>query len=155
MRFLNLEIKIECHLSFSHSFNNKIIHINVFTYWHRETQYFQLSNIESRLNLAKIFSKFWQIKNKQTNKQKTPQVTSGSIKGAWGICSPPPVRRKKWPKSVIFGKFWDFCPLRIAFFPLNAPHKNKQTNKQTKQNKTKSGAATAGHHGLKFWSLIN
>ena len=60
-------------------------------------------------------------------------VFSGGIKGgALGenppsrrLCSPlaPPVRRKKWPKSVIFGKFLDFCPLRIAFCPLDAPHK--------------------------------
>ena len=36
---------------------------------------------------------------------------------------PPPVRRNKWPKSSIFGKFSDFCPLRIAFCPLDAPTK--------------------------------
>ena len=28
-----------------------------------------------------------------------------------------PIRRKKWPKSVIFSKFVYFCPLRIAFSP--------------------------------------
>ena len=53
--------------------------------------------------------------------------------GAWGkmppsrrLCPPlppPPVRRIKWPKSAIFGKCLDFCPLRIAFCPLDAPHK--------------------------------
>ena len=52
--------------------------------------------------------------------------------GAWGSkCPPvggsaPPVRRKKWPKSAIFGKFLDFCPLRIAFCPLDAPPKKKK-----------------------------
>ena len=61
---------------------------------------------------------------------------SGGIKGGGhgGICPPPPVggssphlpppvRRKKWPKSAIFGNFLDFCSLRVAFFPLDAPHK--------------------------------
>ena len=52
--------------------------------------------------------------------------------GAWRANAPqlealpptcPPVRRKKWQKSAIFGKILDFCPLRIAFFPLDAPHK--------------------------------
>ena len=33
----------------------------------------------------------------------------------------PPVRRKKWPKSAIFGNFFDFCPLRNVFCPLDAP----------------------------------
>ena len=36
---------------------------------------------------------------------------------------PPPVRRNKWPKSSIFGKFLVFCPLRITFCPLDAPTK--------------------------------
>ena len=36
----------------------------------------------------------------------------------------PPIRWKKWSKSAIFGKFLNFCPLRIAFCPLDAPHKN-------------------------------
>ena len=35
----------------------------------------------------------------------------------------PPSQKKKLPKSAIFGKFLDFCPLRIAFCPLDAPHK--------------------------------
>ena len=42
------------------------------------------------------------------------------------LCPPP---RKKWPKSAIFGKILDFCPLRNAFCP-SMPTKNKQTNKQ-------------------------
>ena len=78
-----MEIKMECLLSFSHSFNNKkciFICINLFMFWHRPTQYFQLSNIESKLNLAKIASKFWGIrvkkkKKKKKKKGKKPQVT--------------------------------------------------------------------------------
>ena len=63
-------------------------------------------------------------------------VISGGIKGegdgAFALpqsealpphLSPPPRQKKKWPKSVIFGKFLNFCPLRIAFFPLDAPTK--------------------------------
>ena len=48
----------------------------------------------------------------------------------------PPVRRKKLPKSAIFGKFLDFCPLRITFCPLDAPPQKI------------SGAATAENRGL-------
>ena len=29
----------------------------------------------------------------------------------------PPSEGKKWPKSAIFSKFVDFCPLRITFCP--------------------------------------
>ena len=55
--------------------------------------------------------------------------SGGIMGGHGGKCPPsealpptcPPLRRKKWPKSAIFGKFLDFCPLRIAFCPLNAP----------------------------------
>ena len=63
-----------------------------------------------------------------------PFVYSGGIKGGgMGENAPPPppskalpplappVRRKKWLKSAIFGNFLDFCPLRIAFCPLDAP----------------------------------
>ena len=60
-------------------------------------------------------------------------TVAASRGGAWGgKCPPvggsappfdPPVRRKTWPKSAIFGKFLDFGPLRIAFCPLDAPHK--------------------------------
>ena len=53
---------------------------------------------------------------------------SGGIKGggmgqseALAPFAPPPSQKKKWPKSVIFGKFMDFGPLRIAFCPLDAP----------------------------------
>ena len=47
----------------------------------------------------------------------------GGGHGASPQALPPPphlpqVRRKK---SAIFGKFLDFCPLRIAFFPHDAP----------------------------------
>ena len=57
---------------------------------------------------------------------------SGGIKGGMGAFPPPsqrlcpplsPVRKKKWPKSAIFGKFLDFCPLRITFCPLMPPQK--------------------------------
>ena len=68
--------------------------------------------------------------------------------GAWeGICpppskallplapSPPPlVQRIKWQKSSIFDKFLDFCPLRNAIFPLNAPTL-KKSGAATKWNK--------------------
>ena len=37
----------------------------------------------------------------------------------------PPVRRKKWPKSAIFGICFHFCPLRNAFHPFNAPPKKQ------------------------------
>ena len=56
-------------------------------------------------------------------------MISGGIKRAWGgICPPsealpptcPPVRRNKWQKSAIFGKFLDFFHLGNEFFPLNA-----------------------------------
>ena len=61
-------------------------------------------------------------------------IDSGGIKGRHGGIYPPPprqklcphlppVRRKKWPKSAIFGKFLDFCPLRIAFPPRCPPPK--------------------------------
>ena len=59
-------------------------------------------------------------------------ICSGGIKGGMGAFAPqsealpptcPPVRRKKWPKSAIFGNILDFCPLRNVFFPLDAPHK--------------------------------
>ena len=51
--------------------------------------------------------------------------------GTWDICLPvggsfphlPPSQKKKWPKSAIFGKLVDFCPLRNAFCPLDAPTK--------------------------------
>ena len=59
---------------------------------------------------------------------------SGGIKGGGMGHFPPPSLRpcpplspqseaKKWSKSAIFGKFLNFCPLRNAFFPLDAPHK--------------------------------
>ena len=53
---------------------------------------------------------------------------SGGIKGGMGAFAPQskallPVRRKKWPKSAIFGNFLDFYSLRITFCPLDAPHK--------------------------------
>ena len=47
-----------------------------------------------------------------------------------GVFAPPPSealpplspsQKKKWPKSAIFDKILDFCPLRIAFCPLDAP----------------------------------
>ena len=59
-------------------------------------------------------------------------IHSGSTKGGIGGIFPqlealppldPTVRRKKWQKSAIFGKFLDFCPLREAFCPLDAPTK--------------------------------
>ena len=53
--------------------------------------------------------------------------------GAWGAkcsrvggSSPPPLAPQSEEKIVKishFGKFLDFCPLRIAFCPLDAPHK--------------------------------
>ena len=61
--------------------------------------------------------------------------------GAWGgICPyPPPTRRgsspsqkKKWQKSATFHKFFDFCPLRNAFCPLNALLKKTNKQKQKK-----------------------
>ena len=69
-------------------------------------------------------------------------------RGAWlTFASPPPsealpptcslVRRKKLPKSAIFNKFLDFCPLRIVFCPLDAT-----TKKKKKKKKKNSGAAT-------------
>ena len=58
-------------------------------------------------------------------------ISSGGIKGGMGENTPqsealPPSQKKKRPKSAIFGKFLDFCPLRIAFCPLDAPHKKKK-----------------------------
>ena len=48
--------------------------------------------------------------------------------GAWGHLHPQlealptyPSQKKKWPKSAIFWKVLNFCPLRIAFCPLDAP----------------------------------
>ena len=75
-------------------------------------------------------------------------ICSGCIKGPWGHLPPiggsapptcPPIERKKWSKSVIFGKFFDFCPLRNAFCPLDAPPPQKKKN---------SGAATDYNNGL-------
>ena len=37
----------------------------------------------------------------------------------------PPVRRKKWPKSAIFGKFWIFAPQNRILPPRCPPHKKK------------------------------
>ena len=38
----------------------------------------------------------------------------------------PPVRRKKWSKSAIFGKFLDFCPTETHFAPsMPLPKKKK------------------------------
>ena len=63
----------------------------------------------------------------------SPYPVAASM-GAWGANAPQsealpptcPPQKKKWPKSAIFGKFLDFCPLRIAFCPLDAPHKKKK-----------------------------
>ena len=80
-----------------------------------------------------------------------PTEAVAASRGAWGHLPPPvggsaphspPVRRKKWSKSAIFGKFFDLCPLRIAFCPLDTPHKKI------------SGAATVQkiviHHNMCF-----
>ena len=62
---------------------------------------------------------------------------SGRIKGAWGhLPSPvpplealpphlPPVRRKNGQNQLFLAIFLDFCPLRNAFCPLDAPTKKK------------------------------
>ena len=42
--------------------------------------------------------------------------TKGGMRGH-STFPPPP---EKWKKSVIFGNFFDFCPLKYAFCPLNA-----------------------------------
>ena len=58
--FLNLEVKMERSLLFSRSFDNKkfiFIRINLITFGHRPTRYFQTACVESRLNLARIASK--------------------------------------------------------------------------------------------------
>ena len=74
---------------------------------------------------------FWKLKPRFPE-----NIGSGSIKGGMGNLlpslpealphSPPPaVRRKKWPKLAIFGKCLGFCPLRIAFCPLDCPPTTK------------------------------
>ena len=58
-------------------------------------------------------------------------------RGAWANLPPPtvasealpplaPSQKKKWPKAAIVGKFLDFCPLRNAFCPLDAPQKRRK-----------------------------
>ena len=43
------------------------------------------------------------------------------------LAPPPPRQKKKWQKSAIFGKFWDFCPPpQDAFCPLDAPPPQKK-----------------------------
>ena len=88
-----------------------------------------------RTKPAKIIDKMTHL-----NHAKSHERTSGGIKrgGIRGICPPsrqmlclprappPPRQKKKWPKSAIFGKFLDFCPLRITFSPLNALHKKNK-----------------------------
>ena len=55
---------------------------------------------------------------------------SGGIKGGHGdICHPrqrlslPPLSPQSEEKMAKISKFLDFCPLRIAFCPLDAPQK--------------------------------
>ena len=64
-------------------------------------------------------------------------MDSDGIKGGMGEFSPPPpppwealpplapCQKKKWSKSAIFDKFLDFCPLRNAFCPFDAPPQKK------------------------------
>ena len=52
-------------------------------------------------------------------------AVAASRGGAAGGSAPPlaPLSEgKKWPKPAIFDKFLDFCPLRIAICPFDAPH---------------------------------
>ena len=67
----------------------------------------------------------------QSHLQKIPLYTVVASRGAWGKCPPPvggsappphlpPSQKKKMAK---ISKFLDFCPLRIALCPLDAPHK--------------------------------
>ena len=68
----------------------------------------------------------------------------GTFAPSQGLLPPlSPRWMKKWQKSVIFGNFLDFCPLRNTFCPLDPPPQ-----------KIKSGAATEDNHGLiKYYKL--
>ena len=61
--------------------------------------------------------------NKETYKLPVAASRGAFAPLGGSVPSLPSPRRKKWPKSAIFGKFLDFCPLRIAFCPLDVPHK--------------------------------
>ena len=55
---------------------------------------------------------------------------SGGNKGVWGDIPPslealPPVRRKIWQKSAIFGNFLDICPSNTHFVSSMPPRKKK------------------------------
>ena len=74
---------------------------------------------------AKKVSKFWNHNSQDPQHIVAPSVisvvvnhsdNSGSIKGGMRehLLSPPPFRRKKWQKSAIFSKFFDFCPLHLS-----------------------------------------
>ena len=51
------------------------------------------------------------------------QGSMGDLPLPVGGSAPPPSEDKNGQKSAIFGKYFGFCPLRIAFCPL-MPHKN-------------------------------
>ena len=80
--------------------------------------------------------------------------------------SPPncPPQKAKWPKSSIFGIFLNFCPLRMAFCPLDAPHKNtgaatatrnhRYTRKRTWSQWRAPRFAKHGGPGLTHWCFL-
>ena len=59
MLFSHLEIKMECPFFIFTQFYQQNIYscINLIKFWHRPTRYFQLSNIESRLNVSLLKKK--------------------------------------------------------------------------------------------------
>ena len=61
-----------------------------------------------------------------------------------GICSPLlPRQKEKIAKLSLFQQFFYFCPLRHAFFSLNAPIKKKKKKKKKKRKEKNAGSATA------------